>query len=142
MLKNRRFLSTGEMTNMTKLIVASLAHMADIEVYYPQITIGAPKRGRFYFEDRTFFIFKYERTKVIDDLLICAKVKPGSAPIEKVEFYYDGKLVFSDTEMPYQWRLNKLSIRKHTVKVKLYDELGRTASDKVTFRYINLNRNR
>ncbi len=130
------------LTNVTKLIVASLAHMADIEVYYPQITIGAPKRGRFYFEDRTFFIFKYERTKVIDDVLICAKVKPGNAAIEKVEFYYDGKLVFSDTDMPYQWRLNKLSIRKHTVEVKLYDELGRTASDKVTFRYINLNRNR
>ena len=130
------------LANMTKLIVASIAHMADIDVYYPQITIGAPKRGRFYYEDRTLFNFKYERIKVIDDLLICAKVKPGNASIEKVEFYYDGKLVFSDTEMPYQWRLNKFSIRKHTVEVILYDTQGRTASDKVTFRYINLNRNR
>ncbi|KYK20600.1 hypothetical protein AYK24_09980 [Thermoplasmatales archaeon SG8-52-4] len=130
------------LANMTKLIVASIAHMADIDVYYPQITIGAPKRGRYYFEDRTLFVFKYERIRVINDVLICTKVKPGNASIEKVEFYYDGKLMFSDTDMPYQWRLNKLSIRKHTVEVILYDTLGRTASDKVTFRYINLNRNR
>lgn len=76
---------------------------------------------------------------VIDDFLICNEVKPGDAPIEKVEIYYDDELVNTDIEMPYQWRLNKLSIKKHTIEVIVYDEKGRTASDKVTFRYINLN---
>lgn len=128
------------LTNVTRLIVASIAHMADIDVYYPHVTIGAPRRGRLYFEDRTLKKFKYERTIVIDDFLIHAEVKPGDAPIEKVEFYYDGKLIHTDTEMPYQYRLNKFSIRKHTVEVIVYDELGRTAQDKVKFRYINLNR--
>ncbi len=129
------------LANMTKLMVASLAHMADIEVYYPQVKIGAPKRGRFYIEDRTIKEFKHEHTIVIDDVLICAEVKPSDSPIEKVEFYYDGKLMYTDEEMPYQWRLNKLSIiRKHTVEVILYDEKDRTASDEVTFRYINWNK--
>ena len=123
---------------MTRLIVASLAHMADIEVYYPQVNIGAPRRGRLYFEDGTLKKYKYERTVVIDDFLICADVKPGDVPIEKVEFKYDGKLVYTDTEMPYQWRLNKRSLRKHTVEVILHDELGRTAKDQVTFRFINI----
>lgn len=126
------------LANMTRLIAASLAHMADIDVYYPQIKIGAPRRGRLYFEDRTIKKYKFERTIVIDDVLICTEVKAGDAPIEKVEFYYDGKLVYTDTDMPYQWRLNKLSIRKHTVEVVLHDEIGRTARDQVTFRFINM----
>ena len=36
----------GYLVNITKLVVASLAHMADIDVYYPQIRIIAPRRGR------------------------------------------------------------------------------------------------
>jgi hypothetical protein len=126
------------LTNMTRLIAASLAHMADIDVYYPQIRIGAPRRGRLYFEDRTLKKYKFERTIVIDDVLIYTEVKAGDAPIEKVEFYYDGKLAYTDTDMPYQWRLNKLSIRKHRVEVILHDEIGRTARDQVTFRFINI----
>ncbi len=126
------------LTDITKLIVASLAHMADIKVYYPQMEITAPRRGRLYYEDRTVFKFNYDRTVVIDDFLIRAGVEPGDAPIEKVEFYYDNKLVFTDTDMPYQWRLNKLSLRKHNVKVIIYDEKDRTAEDQITFRYINL----
>ncbi|MCK4995748.1 MAG: M28 family peptidase [Thermoplasmatales archaeon] len=129
------------LTNMTKLMVASLAHMADIEVYYPDVKIGSPKRGRLYREDRAIKVFKQEHTIVFDDVLICAEVKPGDSPIEKVEFYYDGKLMYTDEDMPYQWRLNKISLfRKHTVEIILYDEEGRTASDEVTFRYINWNK--
>lgn len=54
------------LVNITKLIVASLAHMADIDVYYPQIRIGAPRRGVLYFEDRTVKNYRYARTVVID----------------------------------------------------------------------------
>ena len=125
------------LTNITKLIAASLAHMADIKVYYPQLEITAPRLGRLYYGDLTIFKFNYERTIVIDDFIIRTEIKPGDAPIEKVEFYYDDKLVFTDTDMPYQCRLNKLSLRKHNVKVKLYDDKGRTAEDQIIFRYIN-----
>ena len=127
----------SHLTDVTKLIAASLAHLADYEVNYPYIKISAPRRGRLYFRDLTLLKFNYERTIVIDDFLIRTEVKLGDSPIEKVKFYYDNKLVFTDTDMPYQWRLNKLSIRKHTVRVILYDEKGRTAEDEVTFRYIN-----
>jgi hypothetical protein len=127
------------LVNVTKLIAAILAHIADIEVYYPQIAIESPKRGRIYLDDLTLRKYKYLKTLVFDDVLICTNVKQGSVPIEKVEFYYDGELMFTDTEEPYQWRLNKFSlIKKHAVKVILYDELGRKAHDKVVFRYINI----
>lgn len=125
------------LTNMTKLIVASLAHLADIETYYPQVKIGAPKRGRLYFKDGTIKIFKHEYTFVFDKFLVFAEVKPGDAQIEKVDFYYDDKLIYTDTEMPYYFRLNEFSIKKHTIQVIAYDEKGRNASDKMNFYFIN-----
>jgi aminopeptidase YwaD len=125
------------LTNVTKLVVASLAYMADIEVYYPQIKITSPRRGVFYLGGRTIFNFNYERTVVIDDIIISAEVKPGDSAIEKVEFYYDNKLVLTDTDMPYQWKLDKRSIQIHNVKVILHDEKGRTAEDQIDFRFVN-----
>ncbi len=125
--------------NVTKLIVGSLAYLADkVDIEYPMLRIGSPKRGRLYFEDRTLRIFKHHRTIVIDDVLICTEVKPGDSPIEKVEFYFDNKLKHTDTEEPYQWRINQRSIRKHTIKAVAYDEKGRTSSDEINFRFINL----
>ncbi|UCF49394.1 MAG: M28 family peptidase, partial [Thermoplasmatales archaeon] len=125
--------------NVTKLIVGSLAHLADmVEINHPTLRIASPKRGRLYFEDRTLKILKYHRTIVFDDVLICTEVEPGDSPIEKVEFYYDGKLKFTDTERPYQWRINQRSLRKHTIKAIAYDEKGRTSSDEINFRFVNL----
>lgn len=130
------------LVNVTKLIVGSLAHMADIQVAHPRIRIGTPKRGKLYFENRVLKTFRYEKTMVIDDVLIHADIKEGDAPIAKVDFYYDDTLVFSDTTIPYQWRINKLSFRKHNVKVVVYDELGRNASDEINFYFFNLNKKR
>lgn len=128
------------LVNMTKIIVGSLAHLADMEISYPRIRIGTPRHGKLYFEDRTLKTFRYDKTIVIDDVLIHADVKEGDAPIEKVDFYYDNKLVFTDTTIPYQYRINELSFRKHNVKVVVYDELGRNASDETNFYLFNLNR--
>ena len=126
------------LAKMTKLIVASLAYLADTEVYYPDIKIGAPRRGRLYYDDRTIKNLKYEKTWVIDDFLICTDVKPGDAPIDRVEFYYDGELIHTDTELPYNYRLNERSNKEHTIDVILYDKKDRTARDNMTFRYTNL----
>lgn len=130
------------LVNVTKIIVGSLAYLADMENEYPQVKIGSPRRGSLYFEDRVIKVFRYENTLVIDDILINAEVTPGNAPIKKVEFYYNGKLKFTDTDVPYQWRLNELSIRRHNITVIAYDELGRTASDEMNFFFVNLNKKR
>jgi hypothetical protein len=130
------------LVNMTKLIVGSLAYLADMENEYPQVKIGSPARGRLYAQDRTLKSLRYEKTIVIDDLLINAEVTPGNAPIEKVEFYYKGKLKSTDTEPPFQWRLNERSIGPHELKVVVYDELGRNASDTMKILFMNLNKKR
>lgn len=135
-------LNMSYLVNMTKLIIGSLAYLADMENECPQVTIGSPKRGKLYFEDGILKSLRYEKTIVIDDLLINAQVTPGNAPIEKVEFYYKGKLKNTDTEPPFQWRLNEISIGPHVLKVVVYDELGRNASDKMNILFLNLNKKR
>ena len=126
------------LVNVTKLIVGSLAYLADFEITYPRIKIVTPKRGRFYFEDRTIKKFLYDKTKVINDVLIHTRVTEGDSPISYVEFYYNGKKVFKDTDAPYQYRINKYSIRKHNIKVVVYDEKGRSASDEIRFYFLNI----
>ena len=126
------------LVNITKLIVGSLAYLADFEVNFPRIKIVTPKHGRLYSEDRTIKKYKYDKTLVIDDVLIHTDVKQGDSPISYVEFYYNGKKVFTDTEAPYQYRLNRYSIRKHNIRVIVYDEKGRTASDEIKFYFLNI----
>lgn len=126
------------LVNVTKLIVGSLAYLADFEITHPRITIVTPKRGRLYFEDRTIKIFKYDKTKVINDVLIHTNVKQGDSPISYVEFYYNGKKIYNDTDAPYQYRLNKFSIRKNTIRVVVYDEKGRFSSDEIKFYFLNI----
>ena len=130
------------LANVTKLIVGSLAYLADIENEYPQVKIVSPRRGSLYFEDRILKVFRHEKTLVIDDIFINAEATPGNAPIEKVEFYYNGKLKYTDTDAPYQWRLNQLSLLRHKITVIAYDELGRTAGYELKFIFINLNKKR
>jgi aminopeptidase YwaD len=126
------------LVNVTKLIVGSLAYLADFEVTYPRIRIVTPKHGRLYYEDRTIRKFRFDKTKVIDDVLIHTYVKQGDSPIKYVEFYYKGKKVFNDTEAPYQYRINNFSIRKHSIRVVVYDEKGRYASDELKFYFFNI----
>lgn len=123
--------------NVTKLIVASLAYLADVECNYPRVEIGSPRRGEFYFEEQALKDFKYDKTWVFDDILINAEVKQGSAPIEKVEFFYDGHKMYVDNDIPYQWRLDLRSIRKHKIEVIAYDIEGKTAKDEISFFFFN-----
>jgi hypothetical protein len=61
-----------------------------------------------------------------------------TVPIERAEFYFDGKLVYTDTEAPFKWEFNKISLRKHEITVVVYDQLGQTSSDWREIRFINL----
>lgn len=129
------------LVNTTRLIVGTLAQLADIkDTTHPQIKIASPKRGRLYFQDRIICEYEKFETKIIDDFEIYAEVEKGNSPISHVEFYYDGKLSFTDTEAPFHWRLNKISFTEHIIKVVAYDESGKTANDEMMIFYLNLNR--
>jgi hypothetical protein len=124
------------LVNTTRHIVGALAYLADFENPYPQIKIVNPKKGRLYYKDRILLDFLYERTVVLKDVHIIAEVKPGNEKIEKVEFYYDDNLEYTDKDLPYEWCLNKTSLGVHKVKLIAYDQKGKTSTDQVKFFYL------
>ena len=130
------------LVNTTRLIVATIAFLADNEYTYPQIQIESPQFGKLYYKGMKRCNIRDLNTIVIDDIWIWAEVKYAMNPIERVEFYYDELLVFTDTEYPYKWHFNKLSIGKHRITVIAYDQYGRRTSSFKDILFINVFRNR
>jgi len=136
------YVNYSYLTNATKIIAATLAYLADAELEYPQIKITSPKKGKMYFEDRIIKDLKGTKSIVFDDVLIYLDVEEGSAPIDRIELYYNGRLLETIKEKPYTFRLNKLSFRKHLIEAYVYDTEGRSDSDFVYIYYYNFLKNR
>jgi hypothetical protein len=60
--------------------------------------------------------------------------------VAEVEFYIDEKLVFNDTQAPYEYTFKKLStfkslfFKEHTLTVTVYDDTGKTTSASILFK--------
>jgi hypothetical protein len=126
------------LVNTTRIIAVAIAHLADLSETPPQVRITSPRVGFLYNAGiRMREIDEFETT-VIDDIWIWAEVDNTTIPLERAEFYYDGKLVFTDTEVPFKWQFNKFSLRKHEITVFVYDQLGRNTSDWREIHFINI----
>jgi len=69
-------------------------------------------------------------TLIIGKINVEAQVNGVSGVIQKVEFYRDGRLQYTDTEEPYSWTWNKLSLFRHTIKIiAYYDEVNTTSNE-------------
>jgi Zn-dependent M28 family amino/carboxypeptidase len=130
------------LTRTTSLITASIAYISDMIIDYPFIRFESPKKGNLYFEGRELKELKDRRndqlrTIVIDDICIWADILHDHNNIEKVEFYYNGKLQFTDSVAPFKWILNKFSLFNHRIEVISYSYSGETASDWIDILFIN-----
>jgi len=125
------------LVNVTRIIAATIAYIADIDDRPPKLEISSPKKGKLYFKDRIIKTFESEKTKIIDDILIYTDIITFSSPIEKVEFYYDEKLESIVENIPFVWHLNKISIGKHKIKAIAYDTKGRNSTDQISFLFVN-----
>ena len=126
------------LVNTTKAIAAALAYIADLPETPPQVRIISPRVGSLYFREMQRRDLKNFKTVAFDDLWIWTEVYGGTAPIVRAEFYYDGDLVSTITEAPFKWHLNKRSLGKHEIMVKIYDESGGASIDWRELRLINL----
>jgi hypothetical protein len=126
------------LVNTTRIIAGTLAYLADLTETLPQVRITSPRIGFLYNSGMRMHEIGEFKTMVINDIWIWAEVDYASVPIERAEFYYDGKLVFIDTEAPFKWQFNKFSLRTHQITVLVYDQLGRNSSDWREIRFINI----
>jgi hypothetical protein len=129
------------LVNTTRHIAATIAILADMDIEQPQIYIANPRFGKILFNDNEKKTYKYKTPIIIDETNIYVEEKQGAYPIEKVEFYYDNKLFFTDTEKPYEYMLNKPSIGFHKIKVIAYDSIGTYATDEMKILFINIPKN-
>jgi aminopeptidase YwaD len=126
------------LVNTTKMIVSVMAFLADTNELPPQVRIESPKIGNVYYKDTKICNIGGLTTIVLKGIWIWADVKYSSSKITKAEFYYDGKLVHTDTEPAYNWYCNKISLGNHCIKVIVYDDQGGEYSDWVKLFFINL----
>lgn len=126
------------LVNTTKMIVSVMAFLADTNEIPPQVRIESPKIGNVYHKDSKVCNIGGLTTIALNGIWIWADVKYSPSKIIKAEFYYDGKLVHTDTEPAYNWYCNKISLRNHCIKVIVYDDRGKEYSDWIKIFFINL----
>jgi hypothetical protein len=126
------------LVNTTRHIAATMAILADTEVEVPQVYIANPRVGKIIHNDVILKNITYIPSLIIGKTDIYAEVKQGVYPIDRVEFYYGNKLLFTDTEKPYEYMLNKRSVGLHMIKVIVYDTKENTATDIMKILFVNL----
>jgi len=71
-------------------------------------------------------------TLIIGKIDLEAQVNSNSGTVQKVEFYMDNTLQFTDTEAPYIWTWNKVSFLRHTIKVIAYFDAVDNTSNQIS----------
>jgi len=135
-----RLLNSIGWTDQTKNLQTLIGKLRKDKENYERIE--AQRKGKLYFEGREQKDLKDKnndqlRTIVLDDICIWAEILHDFNNIEKVEFYYNGRLQFTDTEPPFKWILNKFSLFNHRIEIISYSYAGQTASDWIDILFIN-----
>lgn len=89
----------------------------------PTITNMSPKAGKLHLLRYPIISTLYRNTILVSRAIVKTNVEDDSG-IEKVEFYVDEKLEYTDNEEPYDYSVRKVLLLKrilphrHTIKVK------------------------
>ena len=101
----------------------------------PAVSICSPEVGKLHVFGRPILNTIYRNTIIIGKTTIKTCIDDDTG-IEKVEFYIDEKLEFTDDTAPYEWSFRKVGllrniIRRHNLMIKVYDENGKTSTDEI-----------
>ncbi|MGB9708070.1 MAG: Ig-like domain-containing protein [Candidatus Pacearchaeota archaeon] len=92
-------------------------------------------------EEFTITITDPDDGEEIEDITsVKATIEGNESTIEKVKFYVDDELVYTDTESPWKWQLDpeEFDEGEHTIRVKAYDEDGNTAEDEIEIEIVHV----
>jgi len=71
-------------------------------------------------------------TMILGKIDVEAQVNGDAGTVQKIEFYKDNIVQFTDTEAPYIWTWNKLSFFRHTIKIIAYYDSVNSTSNQIT----------
>jgi hypothetical protein len=100
------------------------------EFVRPGVVFTSPLEKHLYLfgSDKGAFPF----TLLIGKITVEAQLNGATGTIQKIEFYKDNKLQFTDMEAPYVWTWNTMSFFRHTIKVIAYYDVTNTTSNQMT----------
>ena len=109
----------------------------------PSVGISLPETSTLHIRGRPIYKFKVLKSTILIGKMIIKANASDDSGIEKVEFYLDEELIYTDEEAPYEYEIKKAKNRrlfrrmKHTIKIIAYDTEGKTddASIEVTTRF-------
>lgn len=73
----------------------------------------------------------FPSTLIIGKMNVEAQVNGVAEAVEKIEFYKNDVLQYTDTEAPYIWTWNALSFFRHTIKIVAYYDAVNTTSNEI-----------
>ncbi|HEC76813.1 MAG TPA: hypothetical protein ENI33_06105 [Thermoplasmatales archaeon] len=114
-----------------------LIRLTTVEKIPPMINILKPRRGCLYIFDREITPTLLENTIIIGQITIETDVYSIKG-VDRVEFYVDNGLEYTDYEKPYSWTWNEFSVGKHEIKVIAYDTQKNKAIDKTNVIIFNI----
>jgi hypothetical protein len=95
----------------------------------PTATITRPKEGYLYFLDIEIGPTPNGNTIIVGRITIKADASDETSGIDKVEFYINDELKYTDEGAPYEWEWHPGISFNPTIKVVAYDEAGNSNSD-------------
>lgn len=123
----------------TKCIIGTLAYLADATDIYPQISIETPKRESIYNHGMKIGCTSQLTSLIFNEFSVHAINNHDEIfPIERVEFYFDNILEYTDTAPPFKWYCNKWSCGPHRITIIAYDHIGQKTTNYIDIMYINL----
>ena len=98
----------------------------------PIVGIVLPESGKLHLFGKPILNTLFKNTVLIGKTSITASAGDDKG-VEKVEFYIDDQLKFTDTQQPYEYSFNKVKllkrlIRQHVLKIIAYDAEGKNAT--------------
>jgi hypothetical protein len=99
------------------------------EFVRPGVVFTTPQEHHLYLFGKDIGAFPV--SLIIGKIEVGAQVNGVSVAVEKIEFYKDNTLQFTDTEAPYNWTWNKLSFFSHTIKIIAYYDAVNTTSNQI-----------
>ncbi|RLF47146.1 MAG: hypothetical protein DRN29_03320 [Thermoplasmata archaeon] len=110
------------LTKVCKLVLASVAKIADIE-FSVRIIFKEPKMGRIYFGEKEILRINKPYPIIIGRIHALAE---ATEKIKRVEFYFDGELKGFSYDKPYEYVYTNKAFFSHEIKAR---GIGENSSD-------------
>lgn len=104
----------------------------------PSITVNKPKEGYLYLFGREISKTLFGRTIIIGGINIEATVVDETSGVERVEFYVNDILKYTDNEPPYEWNFDEKLFGNCRIGIIAYNNAGNYASKEIKTFVINL----